>query len=255
MRDVVLENLKEIEEKERIIILYAIESGSRGWGFESKDSDYDVRFIYVHPLDWYLSINDKKDNIEHPVSGLLDISGWDIKKALRLFKSSNPPLYEWLNSPMVYLEKGSFAQKLRNLMPKFSSLKSSIHHYLHMANGNYREYLKREKVRVKKYFYVLRPVFACMWIEKQKTFPPMEFEKLLHAQKLDDKLVDEIEKLLKRKRAGDELELERRIEIINKFLEEKIEYFQGYVKTLKSDKPKHGELLDNLFRETIGIIE
>lgn len=94
IKGIILENLKEIEEKERIKILYAVESGSRGWGFESKDSDYDVRFIYAHPPDSYLSINGKKDNIEHPVSTLLDVSGWDIKKALKLFKNSNPPLYE-----------------------------------------------------------------------------------------------------------------------------------------------------------------
>lgn len=251
MKDTILNRVKEVEEKGKIKILYAVESGSRAWGFESMDSDYDVRFIYVHPLDWYLSIEDKKHSIEYAVSDKLDMSGWDIKKALKLFKSSNPPLYEWLNSPIVYLERGSFVRRLRDLMPKFYSPASCLYHYLHMAEGNYREYLKGEKVRIKKYFYVLRPILACMWIEQYKTVPPMEFEKLLHAQKLDEKLVDEIEKLLKRKRAGDELGLERRIEIINKFLEEKIEYFQGYVKTLKSDKPKQEEFLDNIFRKSI----
>ena len=119
----ILKKLKEIEEKEKVKILYAVESGSRAWGFESKDSDYDVRLIYIRPLDWYLSIDDKKDFIEYPVSSLLDISGWDIKKVIRLFKRSNPPLYEWLNSPIVYLERGNFAQRLRDLMPKLPQTK------------------------------------------------------------------------------------------------------------------------------------
>lgn len=72
-------------------ILYACESGSRAWGFPSKDSDYDVRFIYVRPVDWYLSIFDKRDVIEYPISDMLDINGWDLKKALNLFRKSNPP--------------------------------------------------------------------------------------------------------------------------------------------------------------------
>lgn len=110
--------IKRNREKEKVKILYAVESGSRGWGFESKDSDYDVRFIYAHPLDWYLSIENKRDVIEYPISNSLDISGWDIKKALKIFKSANPPLYEWLTSPIVYLEKGEFANKLRNFIPQ-----------------------------------------------------------------------------------------------------------------------------------------
>lgn len=251
-KSIILRNLEEIERKEKIEVLYAVESGSRAWGFASKDSDYDVRFIYSRPIDWYLSISDKKDNIEHPVSAMLDISGWDIKKTLNLFKKSNPPLYEWLNSPMVYLEKGSFAQSLRDLIPKFYSIKSSLHHYLHMAEGNYREYLKREEVRIKKYFYVLRPILACMWIEKHKTIPPMEFEKLLQAQRLDGELVGEIGKLLKRKRAGDELDIERRIEIINDFLENKLAYFEEYATTAKKEKKENNDVLDSLFRDVVN---
>lgn len=254
MKDTILNRLNEIEKKETIKILYAVESGSRAWGFASKDSDYDVRFIYMHPLDWYLSIEEKRNVIEYPLSGQLDINGWDIKKALLLFKRSNPPLYEWLVSPIVYIQLDTFVQRLRALMPLFYSPISCLHHYLHMAKGNYREYLRREHVWIKKYFYVLRPIFACMWIEKQKTIPPVEFEKLFYKQKLEQNLLIAIEALLKRKRAGEELDNGNRIEVINVFLEEKIEYFQNYVKTIKGDKPKQGEILDNLFRETIRIM-
>lgn len=251
-KDNILEKLKEAEEKEQVEILYAVESGSRGWGFESKDSDYDVRFIYVHPQDWYLSIENKRDIIEYPVSNSLDISGWDIKKALKLFKASNPPLYEWLNSPIVYLERSNFVQKLRDLMPQFYSPVSCLHHYLSMAKGNYKAYLMKEKVRIKKYFYVLRPVFACIWIEKYKTMPPMEFEKLFGAQELDPKLINEIQQLLDRKRSGEELDLNNRIEDINNFLEEKINYFEGYTKTFKAEGSRGVNSLDRLFRETLS---
>lgn len=209
-RDLILRKLRKIKEKEQVKILYAVESGSRGWGFESKDSDYDIRFIYIHPLKWYLSIEDKRDVIEYPVSNSLDISGWDIRKALKLFKNSNPPLYEWLNSPIIYFEVGNFTQKLRGLIPKFYSPVSYLHHYLNMAKGNYKAYLTNEKVKMKKYFYVLRPIFACMWIEKHKTIPPMEFKKLFRAQKLHPKLTNLIQQLLDRKRlSAEDVSLDR----------------------------------------------
>ena len=253
MKDLIIARLKGIESEERVKVLYAVESGSRGWGFESQDSDYDVRFIYTHSLDWYLSIEEGKDVIEYPVSNQLDISGWDIKKALKLFKNSNPPLYEWLISPIIYLEEGSFVQKLKELIPQFYSPVSSMYHYLSMAKGNYKAYLINQKVKIKKYFYVLRPILACMWIEKYKTMPPMEFEKLIKGLKLNKNIVivNEVQKLLQRKRSGEELDLEDRIEVIQNFLKDKIEYFEDYAKRLGSRKHPNKDPLDKLFRDTL----
>lgn len=249
----VLIRLKEIENKERVRILYAAELGSRGWGFESKDSDYDVRFIYAHPLDWYLSVEEGRDVIEYPLSNNLDldISGWDIKKALKLFKSSNPPLYEWLSSPIVYLENGNFTKRLRGLIPLFYSPISSMHHYLSMAKGNYKSYPTGQKVKVKKYFYVLRPIFACMWIEKYDSIPPMEYKKLFTVQKLNKSLFDEIQKLLVRKKAGEELDLENRRDSINQFIEEKIEHFKIYARRLDRRPSFETKVLDELLKDTI----
>lgn len=253
IKDVIVAKLRDIEEKEEVKILYAVESGSRGWGFESKDSDYDVRFIYVHPMDWYLSIEDRRDVIEYPVSDQLDISGWDIKKALKLFENSNPPLYEWLTSPIIYLEQEGFAQKLRALMFNFYSPVAAMHHYLHMAQGNYRAYLTKRKIKIKKYFYVLRPILACMWIEKEKSMPPMEFEKLLSVQKLDQEVANTITELLRRKKSGKELDAEDRIEVLIDFLEEKLDFFENYVKKLASKQsPNKDDSLDKLFREVIS---
>lgn len=252
MKDRIISRLQEIANIEQIKILYAVESGSRGWGFASKDSDYDIRFIYLHSLDWYLSIETEKDVIEYPISSQLDISGWDIKKTLKLFKNSNPPLYEWLDSQIVYLEQGNFIKRLRDLIPKFYSPLSSMHHYLNMAKGNYKSCLTGKKVKIKKYFYVLRPLLACMWIEKYKAMPPMEFKKLLAEQKLDEKLVNEVQKLLERKRSGEELDMEDRIGIMHDFLEEKIKYFEGCVEKLGSMQHPKKDPLDKLFRDTLN---
>jgi hypothetical protein len=136
LKKVIISELEKIEKNEQIKILFAVESGSRAWGFPSKDSDYDVRFVYIHPIEWYLSIDEKRDVIEYPVNNLLDFSGWDIRKALKLFKKSNPPIMEWLSSPIVYLNKFAFMEQLRSIRDYYFSPKASIYHYLHMAKGN-----------------------------------------------------------------------------------------------------------------------
>ena len=150
------ERLQQVEEDEKVFIFYACESGSRAWGFPSLDSDYDIRFLYIHPKKWYLSIDEKRDVIERRISDLIDLSGWDIRKALRLFRKSNPPLLEWLNSPIVYQQRLHIVDKIKALMPDYYYPKSCLYHYRHMAEGNFREYLKGEIVWIKKYFYVLR---------------------------------------------------------------------------------------------------
>lgn len=251
MRNKIITKLKDIEKENNVKILYAVESGSRAWGFESKDSDYDIRFIYVHPLDWYISIEEKSDVIEPPIGEELDFSGWDIKKALQLYKKSNPPLYEWLISPIVYMENGDFARKLRDLTQQFYSPVSSMHHYLHMAQGNYKDYLKKDLVRTKKYFYVLRPILACMWIEKYKTQPPVEFIKTIEALDLKDQVKVEIESLYKRKKVGEELDKEKRIPVLNNFLEEKIKYFENYLQEARFSRNKRadGTMLDVMLYE------
>ncbi len=163
MEQAIKANLAEIEARENVRIVYACESGSRAWGFPSADSDYDVRFIYLHPLEWYLTIADKRDVIEEPITGLLDVNGWDLRKTLQLFRKSNPPLFEWLNSPIVYLEKYSVASRLRSLLAVYYSPRACAYHYLQMARGNFREYLQGDQVWVKKYFYALRAVMAVNW--------------------------------------------------------------------------------------------
>lgn len=251
MYPTIMDKLQSMEQAHQIKILYAIESGSRGWGFPSKDSDYDVRFIYVRPTEWYLSIDDKPDYIEYPISDLLDINGWDIKKALFLFKKSNPPLFEWLSSPIVYLDQFTFGQKLRDLMPSYFSPVSTLYHYLHLAKKSFNQIMSTDQVKIKKYFYILRPILACMWIEKNGTMPPMEFHKLMANQELELTLTDEINKLLSKKIAALEIDLEPKSPIIIGFLKSKIDYYEQYLKNVRKEESLDYDSLNHLFRETL----
>ena len=222
MKNKILRKLRNIEKEHNVKVLYAVESGSRAWGFASKNSDYDVRFVYIHRLEWYLSLEEKRDVIEDKGDGLLDMSGWDIKKALVLFKKSNPPLYEWLESPIVYLEESNFVKGLRKISLNFFSAKTSFYHYLSMLVNNHKDYINQPKVKMKKYLYVLRPLFACAWIEKYHTMPPMEFENLLRSQTLDKKLLKEIFVLLENKRHGFEQGLAPRRKSLDGYIENRI---------------------------------
>lgn len=250
VRKMIRDTLAEIETEKNICVFYACESGSRAWGFPSTDSDYDVRFLYVHPTDWYLSIQDKRDVIERPIDDELDLSGWELRKALNLYRKSNPPLSEWLRSPIVYKEVYSTAQQMRDLLPEFYSPVSSMYHYLQMARGNYREYLKGDQVWIKKYFYMLRPVLACKWIEADFGVVPMEFEILVDQIITDEPLKTAIADLLEKKKSGDELSWGPKVPVINDFLKVEIERLESM--RFHKNKPKPDiEKLNQLFRSCL----
>jgi uncharacterized protein len=251
MKEKILTEIKKIEKQFDVKICLAVESGSRAWGFPSKDSDYDVRFIYVHKKDWYLSIDQKRDVIELPINNLLDINGWELRKALKLFRKSNPPLMEWLHSGIVYYQAFSLTDKLKAIQNQVFLPQSALYHYLNMAKGNFRDYLRGDSVKIKKYFYVLRPVLACIWIERYNSVPPIEFQTLVEELLEQGQLKEEIHTLLERKISGEELDLEPKVTVINDFLEKEINRLEEYTKTLKVSKEDMTSLLDDLFREVL----
>jgi len=222
MLEVIKEEIKNIEKRENLKILFACESGSRAWGFPSRDSDYDVRFIYIRPIEWYLSIDEKKDTLEYPINDVLDISGWDVRKTLKLFRSSNAVIYEWLQSPIIYKKEIDFAEQLVNYFPDYFSLRAGMHHYLSMAINCYKEELAGDIVKLKKYFYALRPALACKWIEEKREVPPMEFSELRQLIKEEKELNDIIDDLLLKKQDGDEKDMITSIKLLNSFIEREI---------------------------------
>jgi len=212
--------LAQIEAERNVRVLFACESGSRAWGFASRDSDYDVRFVYVHQRDWYLSVEDRRDVIELPIAADLDVSGWELRKALRLLRKSNPPLLEWLKSPIVYRQDAAFAAEFNALAVKFYSPRRCFAHYLHMAFGNWRDYLRgREKVSLKKYLYVFRPLLACRWIERQLGQVPMLFAELVERVLDEAEVRAALDALVERKKAGVEIEVAAPVPELMNFLE------------------------------------
>ena len=259
MKEHILEALKQIEIEYEVKILYACESGSRAWGFPSMNSDYDVRFIYVHKKEWYLSIDQRRDVLEVPkhdklsipVNKLLDLNGWELTKALRLFRKSNPPFLEWLHSNIVYYQEGSAFNKLKTLESQIFSPVSCLYHYLKMAKGNYRDFLIREEKKIKSYFNIFRPLLASIWIEKYNTFPPIEFNRLLENALPAGVIRDKIYSLIDQKIAGQVLDHNPKTNLIKPFLRDEIDRLEMYVNELKVDNPDPTESLNHLFIETL----
>lgn len=222
IRAEILQRVAAIESAHRVRVLYACESGSRGWGFASPDSDYDVRFIYVHPLPWYLQVSPQRDVIELPISDVLDINGWELRKALGLLKKGNATLMEWLDSPVVYRADTAFLAAMHGAIADTHRAERSFHHYVHMARKNYREYLNGDTVRLKKYLYVLRPLLATLWIEQGRGVAPMRFQDLVDAIVTDPALQDAIALLLVIKRAANESEYGKPLPLINRFIDQEL---------------------------------
>ena len=245
MRDIIQEKLYEIEKRENIKILHCIESGSRAWGFASPDSDYDVRFIYVRPKEFYLRLDKTRDVIEWQLDETLDINGWDIKKTLQLLYKSNPTLFEWNSSPIIYRttkEWGSISAIINN----FFVAKAGLYHYLSTAKSNYRENFKGETVRLKKYFYVLRPLLACKWILAEGTPPPMLFKTLMEKY-LDEDVKPDVLKLLDLKINTPEITEGKRFERVNGYIDENIEKMEKVIKMLPEKQEQNWEELNKIF--------
>ena len=252
VRAEIMRRLARTEREEGVRIVLAIESGSRAWGFPSPNSDYDVRFIYVRPTDWYLAIDleVRRDVIEHAITDDIDLNGWDLRKALRLFWKSNPAIVEWIQSPITYIEAGGFAQGARRLLPTVYSCEAGIHHYRSTAKSTYRNHLCADHVRLKKYFYVLRPLLSVRWIERYGKVAPIEFSKLLHLIEDRTELVGDIEALLRKKCAMPEMGRSEPVARINAFIEAELLRLESIV----PERGRRAEVsanIDELFHATL----
>lgn len=248
--DLIRQKLREIEQKEKVRILHAVESGSRAWGFASPDSDYDVRFIYVRPLEHYLSLEDKKDFIDWELDETLDINGWDLKKALKHFHKSNATLFEWSNSPVIYHTTSDW-ERVYSVSRNYFSCKSSLCHYYGTANKNYHEYLLDETVKYKKYFYVLRPILACKWIEKKQCPPPVLFQSLTQ-EVLEDEMKPTVDRLLQMKMRMSEAEKGKRVDELNEYISTNLVYYKELAENMRDDKKAEWEPLNKVFQGMIS---
>ena len=247
-------NLKEMEQERNIRIPLAVESGSRAWGFASPDSDYDCRFIYVHPKDRYLSVFANKDTITLVPDKIFDVNGWDVKKVIQHLVKSNAVMLEWLKSGVVYQEDERVVKLLQALGREFFNPQACGWHYLNMAKKKLDLILTDETTKIKNYFYVMRPLACIQYIKEKAAIPYMEYQKNLVCIFVGKDILAEIEKMLRMKEGAKEAEpIKRNLPLIQYFQSE-ITAMEEWLSEYKFNKDKDFEKADVCFRNIVEMV-
>ena len=218
MEERIRHELETIQHEHDVTIVYACESGSRAWGFPSSDSDYDVRFVYCHPRDWYLSVGKRPEVIEHIQDSVLDIVGWDVRKAIYLLRKSNMSVVEWFGSPIVYLRRDDPCQSLQEVISQGFSPTQAARHYLSMARTNIQS-LNKPNVALKTYLYAIRPLLCCRWILERDEVPPVPFQTLVDTFLDRTEVALEIDRVLSNKQATRERDLVVRRPVLDEYVQ------------------------------------
>lgn len=250
MKDQIIKHIDQLEKDQGISILLAVESGSRAWGCPSPDSDYDVRIIYKRPKSEYLEIDDRQDTINYFHGELLDINGWDIKKTLKLIRKSNATPFEWAQSPIKYKEIGDFSSTIIDLSKQYFQPRRTVNHYLGIAKNSYLSNDLQGAIKLKKLFYVLRPIMAAKWIIKKNEIPPMDIPSLMPIID-NERMVHHINDLLEIKKSANEDYTHKMDQLIIEFIDQEFKY----VSTFKLEDNTEFPSSDKLNKQFIDIIE
>ena len=252
---VIVGHLSNLMEQNGCRLLFAGESGSRAWGLQSPDSDYDVRFLYAHPSQWYLSIEDRRDSIETVFPDDIDISGYELRKALRLFSTCNIPINEQIQNPVSYGGDPIFTERFRALIPTYFNKKRALFHYVNIAAQTMPQ-VQGLSIGLHRVFYIIRPLLACEWVTRNASMPPTEFQKLLDADFLPLSLLNEVTEIVQRKLVtvmGDRETLQLSKELLY-WLTESLRRHQETLQLLPTSQAAVSlEPLNELFRASIGV--
>ena len=233
--NVIPAHLRDIENEHNVKILLAVESGSRAWGFESVNSDWDVRFIYVHKPDWYFKVTEQRDVIEHMYEDDVDLVGWELRKALVLLRKSNPSLLEWFNSPIVYYKDEDFVKRIREIEKDYFNPIRTMYHYNHIYIKQDERYLQKKGYQMKRFLYYLRGVLACKWIEKMNSLPPVAFKELLDATIEDKAIRTKVDELIRLKKSGKEHDMLTVEDSLVDYARNLADYYNGIIDSFRPE--------------------
>ena len=250
MREAIRHELAEVEHAHDVRVLLSVESGSRSWGMASEDSDYDARFVYVHPVRDYLRLAPRRDTIEWRLDEVFDVTGWDLTKFLSLMRGSNPSVFEWLTSSIVYEELPCFSS-VREVAPACFSPKASAFHYLGLARSNGKALQNAESVGAKKYLYTVRALLAGRWCLEEQSPAPALVSDLIEA-KLPATLGPHVDELLEAKLAGKERSKVAHIPELDAWIAAEDAEIYAQAQAAPTPKKVAWEVLDEVFLGIVG---
>ncbi|MCB1052108.1 MAG: nucleotidyltransferase domain-containing protein [Acidobacteria bacterium] len=245
--------LRTLCEKEQMTLLFACESGSRAWDFPSLDSDYDVRFIYHKDPRFYFRLNRDRDHFDAMLPNDLDISGWDLPKALNLFHQGNVALFEWLQSSIVYFADDIFCTQLRKLIPDYFNPRKAVYHYLALAKNAEMNKADDGTVRYKKLFYRLRALCAAHYVELRREMPPTSLRKVLEAHLEPQQVCGVIEEWTERKARSTEADRLALPDWVETWLSGLESHLEECVSVLPIARRKDFDPLNELVLTTLGV--
>lgn len=248
----ILRRLKQLETEHSIRILFAVDAGTRAWGCATKDSAFDVRFVYAQDPRWYLSVDleERRDVIEDPNAGSIQLNGWDVRKALRLYRKSNPAFVEWLQSPISYLERGNFRRAAQESLATVYTPVRGVYHYRSQARTDYREHILAPMVPLKEYFGVLRSLLTVRWLERHGSAAPVDFGRLLPLIIDQPEVVTRVRKLLEQAPSMIEPDMILPVPALNAFIEAEL----ASVPMVADSKPATEAVLRTLNRMFHGVM-
>lgn len=246
-------HLEDIEHEHNVRILLAVESGSRAWGFESNNSDWDVRFIYVHKPEWYFKVEEQRDVIEYMYEDDVDLAGWELRKALSLLKRSNPSLLEWFHSPKVYYVDTEFFKRILEVEKDFFNPVKCMYHYNRIYNKHNERYLQKEDCPMKRFLYYLRGILACQWIEANKSIPPVRFKDLYEAMVTDADIKAKIEALIEIKKEAKEYDMLSIDKVLVEYARKLADYYNESVGSFRPEQNKaSADALDSILYDMVN---
>ena len=245
-------HLRDIEHEHNVKILLAVESGSRAWGFESANSDWDVRFIYVHKTEWYFKVKEQRDVIEHMYEDDVDLVGWELRKALTLLRKSNPSLLEWFNSPIVYYKDEDFVKRIREIEKDYFNPIRTMYHYNHIYIKHDERYLQKQGYPMKRFLYYLRGILACKWIESNKSLPPVAFKELLDATVENKAVRAKIDELIRLKKSGKEHDMLTVEDSLVDYARNLADYYNGIIDSFRPElNEAYTDALDSILYDMV----
>lgn len=245
-------HLRDIEHEHNVKILLAVESGSRAWGFESANSDWDVRFIYVHKPEWYFKVKEQRDVIEHMYEDDVDLVGWELRKALTLLRKSNPSLLEWFNSPIVYYKDEDFVKRIREIEKDYFNPIRTMYHYNHIYIKHDERYLQKQGYPMKRFLYYLRGILACKWIESNKSLPPVAFKELLDATVENKAVRAKIDELIRLKKSGKEHDMLTVEDSLVDYARNLADYYNGIIDSFRPElNEAYTDALDSILYDMV----